>query len=47
MNVITPLKGWPYYRNRLVFGAVQFSVSRRLGTVGFFGKLVEKMVQNE
>ena len=40
MNVVTPVTGWPYYRNRLVFAAVQFSVSKRLGTAGFWGKLV-------
>jgi hypothetical protein len=46
MNVITPLTGWVYYLNRLKFAAVQFSVSRRLGTVGFFGKLVPLALTN-
>lgn len=40
MNVITPVTGLPYYTNRLLFWAVQFSVSRVLGNVGFFGKLI-------
>ena len=40
MNVISPVTGWPYHRNRILFAAVQFSVSRHLGTVGFLGKLV-------
>jgi len=40
MNVITPLTGWVYYWNRVKFAAVQFSVSRKLGTTGFWGNLV-------
>ena len=40
MNVITPVTGWHYHLNRILFAAVQFSVSRHLGTVGFLGKLV-------
>jgi hypothetical protein len=40
MNVITPVTGWPYYWNKLLFAVVQFSASRHIGTVGFFGKLV-------
>jgi len=40
MNVITPITGWVYYVNRIKFAAVQFSVSRKLGTTGFWGKLV-------
>ena len=46
MNVITPTTGWAYYWNRLKFAAVQFSVSRRLGQVGFFGKLVPLSLTN-
>jgi hypothetical protein len=42
MNVITPITGWAYYLNRLKFAAVQFSVSRHLGTAGFLGKLVPR-----
>ena len=46
MNVITPVTGWPYYWNKILFAAVQFSVSRRLGTVGFLGKLVPLKLTN-
>ena len=46
MNVITPITGWVYYLNRLKFAAVQFSVSRRLGKVGFLGKLVPLSLTN-
>ena len=46
MNVITPITGWVYYLNRLKFAAVQFSVSRRLGTTGFLGKLVPLALTN-
>lgn len=46
MNVITPVTGWPYYWNRFLFALIQFSASRRLGTVGFFGKLVPKKLVN-
>ncbi len=44
MNVITPISGWVYYINRMKFAAVQFSISKRLGNVGFFGKLVPTLV---
>jgi hypothetical protein len=44
MNVITPITGWVYYLNRLKFAAVQFSVSKKLGNVGFFGKLVPTLI---
>lgn len=40
MNVITPVTGWVYYFNRLKFWAVQLSVSRKLGTTGFWGNLL-------
>ena len=40
MNVITPITGWVYYLNRIKFAAVQFSISRKLGTTGFWGNLV-------
>ena len=46
MNVITPVTGWPYHWNKVLFAAVQFSVSRRLGTVGFLGKLVPVKLTN-
>ena len=46
MNVITPVTGWPYHWNRFLFAAVQFSISRRLGTGGFFGKLVPLKLTN-
>jgi hypothetical protein len=46
MNVITPLTGFFYYVNRVKFAAVQFSVSRKLGTTGFLGKLVPLALTN-
>ncbi len=46
MNVITPVTGLPYHLNKIVFAAVQFSASRRLGTAGFFGKLVPLKLTN-
>ena len=44
MNVVTPITGWVYYLNRIKFAAVQFSVSRELGTAGLLGKLVPKAI---
>tara|TARA_R110000744_G_scaffold209447_5_gene328364 strand:+ start:5407 stop:6102 length:696 start_codon:yes stop_codon:yes gene_type:complete len=46
MNVITPITGWVYYLNRIKFAAVQFSVSRKLGTTGFWGNLVPLKLTN-
>ena len=46
MNVITPVTGLPYFGNKILFAAVQFSVSRRLGNVGFLGKLVPLKLTN-
>jgi hypothetical protein len=42
--VITPITGWPYYLNRFVFALLQFSVSKRLGNVGFLGKLIPNAI---
>ena len=44
MNVITPVTGWVYYWNRLKFALIQFSISKKLGNAGFWGKLVPSLI---
>jgi hypothetical protein len=46
MNVITPVTGLPYYWNRFLFLILQFSISKKLGNTGFWGKLVPSVITN-